>query len=134
VQGDWFCAACVTAGRDKRSTPLSSPPPPPPPPPLPARARARGVAAAKGKGGGGGVSTAPKPKVGRVHMAAPAARASGARRERNSNKHKRLFLPDEPGGLRVRAPPVPDRAHSAEAACPSRARPEHAHACKPRSG
>jgi len=40
-----------------------------------------------------------------VHMAAPAARASGARRERNSNKHKRLFLPDEPGGLRVRAPP-----------------------------
>ena len=38
----------------------------------------------------------------RVHMAAPALRVvSGARRERNSNKHKRLFLPDEPGGLTV---------------------------------
>ncbi len=35
-------------------------------------------------------------------MAAPAQRAvSGARRERNSNKHKRLFLPGEPGGLTV---------------------------------
>ena len=35
-------------------------------------------------------------------MAAPAQRAvSGARRERNSNKHKRLFLPGEPGGLMV---------------------------------
>ena len=35
-------------------------------------------------------------------MAAPAQRAvSGARRERNSNKHKRLFLPGEPGGLIV---------------------------------
>ncbi len=112
VQGDWFCAACVAAGRDKRSAPLLSPPPPPPPlPPLPARARARGAAAAKGKGSSGGMSTAPKSKVGRVHMAAPAARASGARRERNSNKHKRLFLPDEPGGLRVRAPPgCPRRA------------------------
>ena len=40
--------------------------------------------------------------AGRVHMAAPAQRAvSGARRERNSNKHKRLFLPNEPGGLIV---------------------------------
>ena len=42
--------------------------------------------------------------AGRVHMAAPAQRAvSGARRERNSNKHKRLFLPNEPGGLIVSA-------------------------------
>ena len=38
-------------------------------------------------------------------MAAPAQRAvSGARRERNSNKHKRLFLPGEPGGLIVSLP------------------------------
>ena len=45
--------------------------------------------------------------AGRVHMAAPAQRAvSGARRERNSNKHKRLFLPNEPGGLIVSASPA----------------------------
>ncbi len=44
--------------------------------------------------------------AGRVHMAAPAQRAvSGARRERNSNKHKRLFLPGEPGGLTVSLTP-----------------------------
>ena len=44
--------------------------------------------------------------AGRVHMAAPAQRAvSGARRERNSNKHKRLFLPGEPGGLIVSPTP-----------------------------
>lgn len=50
----------------------------------------------------GALKKAPHAAAKRVHMAAPALRVvSGARRERNSNKHKRLFLPNEPGGLTV---------------------------------
>lgn len=39
----------------------------------------------------------------RVHMAAPTAKVglSQGRMVRNSNKHKRLFDPDEPNGVKV---------------------------------
>lgn len=47
-----------------------------------------------------------KVSPGRVHMAAPSSRGmTAARRERNSNKHKRLF-DGEPGGLKVGALPL----------------------------
>ena len=41
----------------------------------------------------------------RVHMAAPTAKVglSQGRMVRNSNKHKRLFDPDEPNGVKVRS-------------------------------
>ena len=38
--------------------------------------------------------------VGRVHMAVPVSGMTPARRERNGNKHKRLFM-GGPGGLTV---------------------------------
>ena len=39
--------------------------------------------------------------TGRVHMAVPVSGMTPARRERNGNKHKRLFM-GGPGGLTVR--------------------------------
>ena len=43
-------------------------------------------------------------KPGRVHMSAPTAKVglSAGRMARNSNKHKRLFDPDEPNGVKVK--------------------------------
>ena len=53
----------------------------------------------------------------RVHMAAPTAKAglTKGRMVRNSNKHKRLFDPDEPNGVKVN-PPLPCKI--AQSFCP----------------
>ncbi|CAK0734199.1 hypothetical protein CVIRNUC_000397 [Coccomyxa viridis] len=104
-EGEWFCQACVERGHQPKVKQGS--------PPKPRKVKAPKSASGSGKSAGPkkGSGTAKKsalslglaksrPATGRVHMAAPAQRAvSGARRERNSNKHKRLFLPNEPGGL-----------------------------------
>ncbi len=102
AQGDWFCDACVARGAQLKAKPLPSPQKPS----KPAKWRQPKQKAPKEKkhGGLGAAKKAAHAGAPRVHMAAPALRVvSGARRERNSNKHKRLFLPDEPGGLTVTA-------------------------------
>lgn len=106
MQGEWFCEACVARGVQPRK-PAASPPKPAKPEKFRQPKAAGYKAAAKQKKVGRAGAGAPKkvaPASARVHMAAPAVRVvSGARRERNSNKHKRLFLPGEPGGLTVTA-------------------------------
>ncbi len=107
MQGDWFCDACTARGRHPRQSKL----PPPQQQPKP-RCAAKAQSGGRQAKGGASAASGALPRLagsvgasGRVHMAAPAQRGvSGARRERNSNKHKRLFLPDEPGGLKVLAP------------------------------
>ena len=104
VQGEWFCDACVARGVQPRK-PAASPQKPAKPEKVRKAKPAGYKAAAKQKKVGSAGAGPPKkaaPASARVHMAAPAVRVvSGARRERNSNKHKRLFLPGEPGGLTV---------------------------------
>ncbi|BDA40764.1 probable chromodomain-helicase-DNA-binding protein 4 at N-terminal half [Coccomyxa sp. Obi] len=100
--GEWFCEACVARGVQPRK-PAASPQKPAKQEKFRQPKPAGHKAAAKQKKVGSTGAGAPKkvaPASARVHMAAPAVRVvSGARRERNSNKHKRLFLPGEPGGL-----------------------------------
>jgi hypothetical protein len=99
-QGEWFCEECTARGRHPR--PLQ---PPTLAKPQKGKARRPSVQEKAGKQKAHDSNLQKRPPavmVPRVHMAAPAQRAvSGARRERNSNKHKRLFLPNEPGGLTV---------------------------------
>ncbi len=119
-QEDWFCTECVATGRDgsapERTGAIgygaggkscgSNPPPrfpraaqlpkPPPPSPPPVRSPPQ-PSADMDKGKASCVSP-----TGRVHMAPPSARGmTAARRERNSNKHKRLFT-IQAGMLKVR--------------------------------
>ncbi|CAL8466932.1 g6468 [Coccomyxa elongata] len=100
--GEWFCEACVARGVQPRK-PAASPQKPAKSQKFRQPKPAGYKAAAKQKKVGSVGAGAPKkvaPASARVHMAAPAVRVvSGARRERNSNKHKRLFLPGEPGSL-----------------------------------
>ncbi|KAK9810346.1 hypothetical protein WJX72_009121 [[Myrmecia] bisecta] len=93
-KGTWYCSACTAAGVAQRAKPPKHATP---------RKLQHGSAAAvvpKRKLEDGRLDGTCVSPAGRVHMAAPSSRGmTGARRERNSNKHKRLFM-GEPGGLR----------------------------------
>ncbi|KAL0056243.1 hypothetical protein WJX82_009196 [Trebouxia sp. C0006] len=104
-QANWFCAACKASGQDKlpqRPQDLQgrarAPPHRPPPRPQPASATPRPLAAQSGPQSGKKQDTSCVSPAGRVHMAVPVSGMTPARRERNGNKHKRLFM-GGPGGL-----------------------------------
>ncbi|KAL3153902.1 hypothetical protein ABBQ32_013467 [Trebouxia sp. C0010 RCD-2024] len=93
-QANWFCAECKASGQDKlpqrpqdlqgrARAPAHRPPP-----------RPQSAAAAASHP----LPSQPKANTGRVHMAVPVSGMTPARRERNGNKHKRLFM-GGPGGL-----------------------------------
>ncbi|KAL0036052.1 hypothetical protein WJX79_000012 [Trebouxia sp. C0005] len=104
-QANWFCAACKASGQDKlpqRPQDLQgrarAPAHRPPPRPQPASAPSRPSAAQSGPQSGKKQDTSCVSPAGRVHMAVPVSGMTPARRERNGNKHKRLFM-GGPGGL-----------------------------------
>ncbi|DBA96080.1 TPA: hypothetical protein ACH3X1_001578 [Trebouxia sp. C0004] len=104
-QANWFCTACKASGQDKlpqRPQDLQgrarAPAHRPPPRPQPASAPPRPPAAQSGPQSGKKQDMSCVSPAGRVHMAVPVSGMTPARRERNGNKHKRLFM-GGPGGL-----------------------------------